>query len=441
MLAQQQKSRRLRRQRALVLCWFFATVLFIHAFVPKQSFIRHESQLHSHGKNVLTLDALSISNVFRFGGRRPESSLSSSNDELRLQMEKERASGTLKYKMERERNKNVMHSSGQSLSELSGNDFEKNANHEDVGTLARPRIIPKTLRDTLIHDVEAREYRKFKNCSVIGNDSSMRNAKLGDEIERAQAIYRMNFAPLKMFEVDVGKNTHTMCVNPEKMRRGLKKELSDMEKKLDGSGGHRSSDSSSSSSSGHSDNGRWVTDNGNIPERVLVVGDIPGKDAKTGDSEKPCIERSQGGLCIERTKDKKIRNMKPSVQKLAEELLYTLQEGVGEENGVPTTGLYCLVLALTECESVDVYGIGVGTMNKEDLKDLEYFKDDHFRGWDARHNAEAERTLLRVLASKVWRNALMKPFGELKWHNPLMSSELVNANLLSQTACISGIRC
>ena len=52
----------------------------------------------------------------------------------------------------------------------------------------------------------------------------------------------MNFAPLKMFEVDVGKNTHTMCVNPEKMRRGLKKELSDLEKKMDGSGGHRSSE-------------------------------------------------------------------------------------------------------------------------------------------------------------------------------------------------------
>ena len=120
--------------------------------------------------------------------------------------------------------------------------------------------------------------------------------------------------------------------------------------------------------------------------------------------------------------------MKPSVQKLAEELLYTLQEGVGEENGVPTTGLYCLVLALTECESVDVYGIGVGTMNKEDMKDLEYFKDDHFRGLGRSTQRRSER--LRVLASKVWRNALMKPLGELKWHNPLMSSELVNANLL-----------
>ena len=455
-LQTQKNSRRLRRQRVLVLCWFFATVLFINAFVPKQSSIRNESQLHSHGKNVLTADAIlaslsSFNHVFggRGRGRASSNNNNNNNDEfLRLQMEKERASGTLKYKMEREQNKNLMHSSGQSLSELTHNDnadennFMNNNNGEDVGTLARPRIIPKTLRDTLIHDVEAREYRKFKKCSVIGNDSSMRNAKLGVEIERAQAIYRMNFAPLKMFEVDVGANTHTMCVNPEKMRRGLRKELSDMEKKMDGIGGYRSSSSSSSfSGGGGTSHGRWVTDNGNIPERVLVVGDVPGKDAKTGDSEKPCIERSQGGLCIERTKDKKIRNMKPSVQKLAEELLYTLQEGVGEENGVPTTGLYCLVLALTECESVDVYGIGVGTMNKEDMKDLEYFKDDHFRGWDARHNAEAERTLLRVLASKVWRNALMKPLGELKWHNPLMSSELVNANLLSQTACISGIRC
>ena len=51
--------------------------------------------------------------------------------------------------------------------------------------------------------------------------------------------------------------------------------------------------------------------------------------------------------------------------------------------------------ALTECGRVDVYGIGVGTMKKSDMNDLEYFKDPHFRGWDSRHNVEAERTLLR----------------------------------------------
>ena len=34
-------------------------------------------------------------------------------------------------------------------------------------------------------------------------------------------------------------------------------------------------------------------------------------------------------------------------------------------------------------------------MKKSDMNDLEYFKDPHFRGWDSRHNVEAERTLLR----------------------------------------------
>jgi len=382
-------------------------------------------------------------------------------DEMRKQMMKERASGTLKKTIERmelskQRGITDDENSGDNNSMRNnrgsgGADEEEKyqEGEEEIGSLARPRIISKTLEETLIKDVKEREIkRRFKKCSVVGNDSSMRNAKLGEEIELSEAVYRMNFAPLKSFEVDVGKKTHTMCMNPEKMRRGLKKSLSEKEKKLgnrdDSSLSSLSSiteDSNSNNSNNNNDSGRWITDNGNIPERVLVVGDVPGKDAKTGDSEKPCIERSQGGLCIERTRDQKIRNMKPSVQKLAEELLYTLQGGVGEENGVPTTGLYCLILALTECESVDVYGIGVGTMNKEDLKDLEYFKDDHFRGWDARHNAEAERTLLRVLASKVWENPLMAPFGDLKWHNPLMSSELVNANLLSQTECISGIRC
>ena len=101
-LQTQKNSRRLRRQRVLVLCWFFATVLFINALVPKQSSIRNESQLHSHGKNVLNADAIlaSLSSFNRvFGGRgrgRASSNNNNDNDEfLRLQMEKERASGTL----------------------------------------------------------------------------------------------------------------------------------------------------------------------------------------------------------------------------------------------------------------------------------------------------------------------------------------------------------
>lgn len=102
-------------------------------------------------------------------------------------------------------------------------------------------------------------------------------------------------------------------------------------------------------------------------------------------------------------------------------------------------GLYCLVLALTECTRVDVYGIGVGTMKKSDLNDLEYFKDPHFRGWDARHNAEAERTLLRVLASRVWKHPMMETMGRLQWHNPLKYQE--DVALIANTKCTSGIKC
>ena len=47
----------------------------------------------------------------------------------------------------------------------------------------------------------------------------------------------------------------------------------------------------------------------------------------------PCIDRSQGGLCVKRTDDKGVESMSGAVQKLAEELLFTLQEGVGEEDG------------------------------------------------------------------------------------------------------------
>jgi hypothetical protein len=39
--------------------------------------------------------------------------------------------------------------------------------------------------------------RVERNCSVVGNDSSMRSARLGRIIDRADAVYRMNFAPVR----------------------------------------------------------------------------------------------------------------------------------------------------------------------------------------------------------------------------------------------------
>jgi hypothetical protein len=39
--------------------------------------------------------------------------------------------------------------------------------------------------------------RVERNCSVVGNDSSMRSARLGRVIDRGDAVYRMNFAPVR----------------------------------------------------------------------------------------------------------------------------------------------------------------------------------------------------------------------------------------------------
>lgn len=128
----------------------------------------------------------------------------------------------------------------------------------------------------------------------------------GREIDRANAVYRMNFAPMRNYRSDVGARTHTQCVNPEKMRLQLR------------------------------ENKAWKTDVGERPKRVFVVGDIPGTDASGASG--PCIDRSQGGLCTKRTTDTFVKSLDLSVSKLTEELLYTLQEGVGEEDGVPTTG-------------------------------------------------------------------------------------------------------
>lgn len=95
--------------------------------------------------------------------------------------------------------------------------------------LAEPRIMSPEVLAQLA--VSLRNRRRFANCSVVGNDSSMRNAALGGEIDGANAVYRMNFAPLRNYKVDTGARTHTQCVNPEKMRLQLR------ENKVRGGGG------------------------------------------------------------------------------------------------------------------------------------------------------------------------------------------------------------
>ena len=177
----------------------------MNLLIPKESKIRDENVLHSHGSNTFSFLRMKEM-IFDHDHDHDRNNI----DEMRKQMMKERASGTLKKTIERmelskQRGITDDENSGDNNSMRNnrgsgGADEEEKyqEGEEEIGSLARPRIISKTLEETLIKDVKEREIkRRFKKCSVVGNDSSMRNAKLGEEIELSEAVYRMNFAPLK----------------------------------------------------------------------------------------------------------------------------------------------------------------------------------------------------------------------------------------------------
>ena len=54
---------------------------------------------------------------------------------------------------------------------------------------------------------------KFETCAVVGNSGSVEGAGQGPEIDAAEAVFRINYAPTKGFEKDVGSKTHFDVIN------------------------------------------------------------------------------------------------------------------------------------------------------------------------------------------------------------------------------------
>ena len=71
-------------------------------------------------------------------------------------------------------------------------------------SVAEPRVLPKNEIEELLQSISYK--RKHQNCSVVGNDSSMRESKLGKLVDSAESVYRMNFAPVKDYVSDIGRN-------------------------------------------------------------------------------------------------------------------------------------------------------------------------------------------------------------------------------------------
>ena len=54
---------------------------------------------------------------------------------------------------------------------------------------------------------------QYDTCAVVGNSGSVSGAEQGDEIDAADAVFRINYAPTKGFERDVGSKTHYDVIN------------------------------------------------------------------------------------------------------------------------------------------------------------------------------------------------------------------------------------
>lgn len=54
---------------------------------------------------------------------------------------------------------------------------------------------------------------KYESCAVVGNSGSISGRGHGGEIDGAEAVFRINYAPTKGFEADVGARTHLDVIN------------------------------------------------------------------------------------------------------------------------------------------------------------------------------------------------------------------------------------
>ncbi|KAK3271633.1 hypothetical protein CYMTET_20030 [Cymbomonas tetramitiformis] len=61
-----------------------------------------------------------------------------------------------------------------------------------------------------------------RSCAIVGNSGTLLGGKQGEEIDRHDAVLRINYAPVKGWEVDVGSKTTYDFSNRENARRILK---------------------------------------------------------------------------------------------------------------------------------------------------------------------------------------------------------------------------
>ncbi|XP_038077784.1 CMP-N-acetylneuraminate-poly-alpha-2,8-sialyltransferase-like [Patiria miniata] len=67
---------------------------------------------------------------------------------------------------------------------------------------------------SMLPDNSVFQPNRFKVCSVIGSSGILKGSRCGAEIDKSDFVFRFNLAPVRGFEVDVGRKTNFTTLNP-----------------------------------------------------------------------------------------------------------------------------------------------------------------------------------------------------------------------------------
>mmetsp|Transcript_11792 Transcript_11792/g.15965 ORF Transcript_11792/g.15965 Transcript_11792/m.15965 type:complete len:450 (+) Transcript_11792:122-1471(+) len=90
------------------------------------------------------------------------------------------------------------------------------------GTITRTHFEPEIIASLPATDYPVTGEKVFRSCALVGNSGTLLGSKHGPSIDGHDAVMRINYAPIKGFEADVGSKTTFDFSNRENARRILK---------------------------------------------------------------------------------------------------------------------------------------------------------------------------------------------------------------------------
>lgn len=219
------------------------------------------------------------------------------------------------------------------------------------------RVLPHT-------DYASDGTEHHRTCAIVGNSGTLLKSNKGRDIDAHDAVLRMNYAPTKGFEGDVGSKTTYDLSNRENARFLLKGEIGGDSRR----GGH-----------------------GLRPATLLFF-----------EVASPINRRAIFNPLIKKFPAHRIHFLHPSFVARSQRLWFALKHAVEETKHAkfhdkPMSGLYAVLFALTVCDEVDMYGFEAYTSKKMAAAPYHYF--DRVQGVTSVHSFDLAIEIFRALGA------------------------------------------